>query len=141
MRPPSNARTLEREGTKDEQLALAELYLCTGSQLKARSILKRLDRSRFSQKARVEALLWALETDLDAEELSLMQLAKAFLSELPLLEEPVPPDGNGSAVTTTCFQQQECCPPDIMIIFEIRYIKKSIKDGQGQGEQGGPSKG
>ena len=104
MRPPSNARTLEREGTKDEQLALAELYLCTGSQLKARSILKRLDRSRFSQKARVEALLWALETDLDAEELSLMQLAKAFLSELPLLEDgplELSLDGLSSAEVTT----------------------------------------
>ena len=38
LRPPANARSVEREGTPKEQLELAERYLCAGSQLKARSI-------------------------------------------------------------------------------------------------------
>ena len=104
LRPPSDARTIEREGSKEERLALAELYLCTGSQLKARSILKRLARSKFHEKPRVQALLWALETDLDAEELSLMQLTKVFLAELPLIEDgplELSLDGLSSAEVTT----------------------------------------
>ena len=104
LRPPKEARTIEREGSKEDRLALAELYLCTGSQLKARSILKRLARSKFEQKARVQSLLWALETDLDAEELSLMQLAKVFLAELPLIEDgplELSLDGLSSAEVTT----------------------------------------
>jgi len=77
LRPPSNARSIEREGSKEEQLALAERYLCAGSQLKARSILKRLRRGKSSQKARVEELLWGLDTDLEAETCSLMGSRRA----------------------------------------------------------------
>jgi len=87
LRPPSNARSIEREGSKEEQLALAERYLCAGSQLKARSILKRLRRGKSSQKARVEELLWGLDTDLEAETCSLMELAQGLSSQLPLVED------------------------------------------------------
>ena len=87
LRPPSQARKIEREGTPKEQLDLAERYLCAGSQLKARSILKRLRRGRTEFRSRVDALLWGLETELEDEPLSLMGLAKELASELPLLED------------------------------------------------------
>jgi len=86
LRPPSESRKIERDGSESERLDLAERLLCAGSQLRARSILKRLARGKTQPSRRADELLWALETDLEAEELPLMQLAKQFSAELPLLD-------------------------------------------------------
>jgi hypothetical protein len=87
LRPPSAARLIEREGTQVEQLELAERYLCAGSQLKARSILKRLSRGSSPLKSRVNELIWGLDTDLEAEGPSLMAFAQSLSVDLPFLEE------------------------------------------------------
>lgn len=89
LRPPSEARVIEREGSPAEQLELAERYLCAGSQLKARSILKRLSRGVSPFKGRVDELIWGLDTDLEAEGLSLMAYAQSLSVELPFLEENI----------------------------------------------------
>jgi len=87
LRPPAKARQIEREGTLREQLDLAERYLCAGSQLKARSILKRLRRGESPHKARVHELMWGLDTDLESDALSLMAFAQSLAVDLPFLED------------------------------------------------------
>jgi predicted Zn-dependent protease len=87
LRPPSKARQIERDGTQQEQLALAERYLCAGSQLKARSILKRLRRGKSPHKARVDELMWGLDTDLESDKQSLMAFAQSLSVDLTFLED------------------------------------------------------
>ncbi|RME20926.1 MAG: tetratricopeptide repeat protein [Deltaproteobacteria bacterium] len=60
--PPSDARSIERQGDPAALVALAESYLATGSFLRARSILERVRRTG-GQNRRVELLLWGLAGD------------------------------------------------------------------------------
>ena len=73
LQPPPNARELERTGSDEEILALAERYLATGSVIRGRSLLERLRRDG-SQEARVEELLRALRGDFGSRGLSMAEL-------------------------------------------------------------------
>lgn len=60
VEPPSDARELERSGSPAQLLALAEVFLATGSFLRARSLLERVRRASPSN-ARAELLLWGIQ--------------------------------------------------------------------------------
>lgn len=60
LQPDPNAREIERTGTPEEQLLLAERFIAAGSFLRAKSILERLRRLPDQDKARIEALLWGI---------------------------------------------------------------------------------
>ncbi len=57
---PAGARDIERDGTPEQVLGLAEHYLATGSVLRAQSLLERLRRGGAGDDPRVEALLWGI---------------------------------------------------------------------------------
>ncbi len=73
LRPPSNARELERNGTLEQQIALAETFLATGSVLRARGVLERLSRTHGAH-PRVQQLLWGLRGEFTAGQQSLSGL-------------------------------------------------------------------
>jgi len=58
--PPADARDVERRGDPRELMQLAEVYLCTGSFLRAKSILERVRRAE-PMNHRAELLLWGLQ--------------------------------------------------------------------------------
>jgi hypothetical protein len=60
VEPPSNARDLERAGSPGQILTLAEVFLATGSFLRARSLLERVRRLQPGN-ARAELLLWGIQ--------------------------------------------------------------------------------
>lgn len=80
LEPPGNARELEREGTPEQLLVLAERFLATGSFLRARGILERVRRAAPGH-ARAELLLWGLEGDFVTRGLSLHELAVELLAD------------------------------------------------------------
>ena len=75
--PPSNASEIERSGTADGVLELAESYMSVGMMVRAESLLERLLRDGFSP-PRVSDLLWALR----GEFLSARTSTDALLDEL-----------------------------------------------------------
>ena len=60
--PPANAREIERSGTAEQVLALADQYLSVGMHVRAESLLERLVRDGFSE-PRVSKLLWGIRAD------------------------------------------------------------------------------
>ncbi|MEE2751231.1 MAG: tetratricopeptide repeat protein [Myxococcota bacterium] len=84
--PPGDDRELERSGTPDERLELAERYLCTGSHLRARSVLERLRSTEGYWSERVEDLIWAIEGQFAQEEEDIMALAESLLPLVAALE-------------------------------------------------------
>jgi len=59
----TNARAIERSGSSEQLLRLAEVYLATGSLLRGKNLLERLRRKRPDDE-RVQQLLWAARGDL-----------------------------------------------------------------------------
>jgi len=72
--PPANAREIELAGAPSELLELAESFLSTGSFLRGRSLLERVRQTQPTN-ARVKDLLWALDGDFDAGDISPEELA------------------------------------------------------------------
>ncbi len=72
--PPANARDIELQGSPVELLELAERFLATGSFLRGRALLERA-RQATPTNARVKDLLWALDGDFDAGDISPEELA------------------------------------------------------------------
>ena len=72
--PPSNARQIELQGSPAELLELAERFLSTGSFLRARALLERV-RQTEPTNARAKDLLWGLDGDFDAGDISPEELA------------------------------------------------------------------
>ena len=66
LRPPPNARELERQGTPEQLVFLAERYLATGSMLRGKSLLERVRRLQPGN-PRVEQLLWGVKGDFTAQ--------------------------------------------------------------------------
>lgn len=66
LRPPPNARELERHGTPEQLVFLAERYLATGSMLRGKSLLERVRRLQPGN-SRVEQLLWGVKGDFIAQ--------------------------------------------------------------------------
>jgi hypothetical protein len=60
--PPPNAAEIERSGTAEQVMDLAERYLAVGSMVRAESLLQRLIRDGFTP-PRVSDLLWAVRGD------------------------------------------------------------------------------
>lgn len=60
LEPPSDAREVERGGSPAQLLALAEVFLATGSFLRARSLLERVRRANPTN-LRAELLLWGIQ--------------------------------------------------------------------------------
>jgi len=60
--PPPNAAEIERTGTAEQVMELAERYLAVGSLVRAESLLQRLDRDGFTP-PRVSDLLWVVRGD------------------------------------------------------------------------------
>lgn len=79
LEPPANAREIEREGTPEQLVALAERFLATGSHLRARGILERIRRMAPGH-ARAELLLWGLEGDFSARGRTPLELAGELLA-------------------------------------------------------------
>ncbi|MEL6343847.1 MAG: hypothetical protein AAFV53_11990 [Myxococcota bacterium] len=77
QKPPENARAIEQNGTVDQQIALAELYLATRSLLRGKALLERIQRSRPGDD-RVNQLLWAARGELSARTGSLSQIIDEF---------------------------------------------------------------
>ena len=74
---PSNAAVVERTGTAEQLLGLAECYLSLGSVVRAESLLERLVRDGFNP-PRVSDLLWAVRGEFGSQRLS----TEALLDEL-----------------------------------------------------------
>ncbi len=72
--PPANAREIEQQGSPTELLELAERFLATGSFLRGRALLERVRQAQPTN-ARAKDLLWALDGDFDAGEISPEELA------------------------------------------------------------------
>ncbi len=72
--PPANARQLEQNGSPAELLELAERFLATGSFLRGRALLERVRQAQPTN-ARAKDLLWALDGDFDAGDISPEELA------------------------------------------------------------------
>jgi Tfp pilus assembly protein PilF len=72
--PPTNAREIELSGAPAELLELAERFLSTGSFLRARALLERA-RQADPTNARIKDLLWGLDGDFDAGDISPEELA------------------------------------------------------------------
>ncbi len=72
--PPPNAREIEQQGSPAELLELAERFLSTGSFLRARALLERV-RQAEPTNARAKDLLWGLDGDFDAGDVSPEELA------------------------------------------------------------------
>ena len=83
IRPETNARAIEREGTPQQQLLLAEQFLATGSLLRATGILERLRRVNPGH-PRVQELLWGLAGDFSSGGLSLAALLRQLVPMLPI---------------------------------------------------------
>lgn len=81
VRPPSNARELERAGSFEEQIALAETFLATGSVLRARGLLERMSRTHGAQ-PRIQQLLWGLRGEFTAGQQDLSALVTELLTGL-----------------------------------------------------------
>ena len=81
-RPPPDARKIEREGTLAERLELAEVYLRSGSILRAQGILERLKRGDGDVPPRVESLLWGVRGDFTSADGDLMSLARDLRATL-----------------------------------------------------------
>jgi len=79
LQPPANAREIERHGSSEEQLALAERFLSAGSQLRAKSILERLRRGKGGVTARAEELLWGMGGDFGGGPVDPLVLARQLL--------------------------------------------------------------
>ncbi len=91
LEPPSDAREVERGGTPAQLLSLAEIFLATGSFLRARSLLERVRRQSPSN-ARAELLLWGIQ----GEFLRRGETLADLLRELgPAVREPDPEEGEG----------------------------------------------
>lgn len=58
----SQARNIERGGSRDEQCRLAEMYLATGSILRGKNLLERL-RRQHPEDERITQLLWGAQGD------------------------------------------------------------------------------
>jgi hypothetical protein len=91
LQPPANARDIERTGSIEEQLELAERFLCAGSQLRAKSILERVRRGGGREAARAEELLWGVNGDFGGGPRDPLQLARQLLptEELNAPDAPV----------------------------------------------------
>ena len=74
---PKNASDIERTGTAEQVLGLAESYLVTGSVVRAESLLERLVRDGFTP-PRVSDLLWAVRGEFGSQRLS----TEALMDEL-----------------------------------------------------------
>ncbi len=72
--PPANAREVDKSGSSAELLDLAERFLATGSFLRARGLLERV-RQAEPRNGRVKDLLWGLDGDFDAGDISPEELA------------------------------------------------------------------
>lgn len=83
IRPETNARAVEREGTPQQQLLLAEQFLATGSLLRATGILERLRRTNPSH-PRVKELLWGLAGEYAAHDMPLSALLRQLVPILPI---------------------------------------------------------
>jgi len=75
--PPSNAQEIERSGTADDVLNLADQYLSVGMLVRAESLLERLLRDGYTRD-RVSTLLWGVRADF----LSANQSTEVLLDEL-----------------------------------------------------------
>jgi Tfp pilus assembly protein PilF len=75
--PPPNAAEIERSGTAEQVMHLAEQYLSVGSLVRAESLLQRLTRDGFTP-PRVSDLLWAVRGDFVSSKMP----TDAFLDEL-----------------------------------------------------------
>ncbi len=73
LRPPPNARELERHGSPEQLVWLAERYLATGSLLRGKSLLERVRRIQ-PDSQRVEQLLWAMRGEFGPHRESLTEL-------------------------------------------------------------------
>lgn len=91
-RPDPAARQIERDGPPDQQIALAEAFLASGSFLRATGILERLRRTS-PDDPRVGELLWGLAGDTSLGSLTVADLIRELLPVAPLpavgaLDEP-----------------------------------------------------
>jgi len=88
-RPETQARTVEREGTLDEQIRLAEQFIATGSHLRATGMLERMRRAHPAH-PRVRELLWGLAGDYSPGSLTLGELQRQLIPIMPVrLQTPV----------------------------------------------------
>ncbi len=81
LRPPPNARELERQGTPEQLVFLAERYLATGSMLRGKSLLERVRRLQPGN-TRVEQLLWGVRGDFSTQSSGRRQSLVELVAEL-----------------------------------------------------------
>ena len=111
IRPETNARAVEREGTLAQQLLLAEQFLATGSLLRATGILERIRRTNAAN-PRVNELLWGLAGDYSSNGLSLAAIVAQLVPILPvrlqrLSDEPEHTEFTESLKEADCFLEDE----------------------------------
>ena len=75
LQPPANAREIERTGTPEQLVELAERFMATGSVLRAKGLLDRLHRADASDR-RVSLLLWGLRGEFVGRNESLADLVR-----------------------------------------------------------------
>ncbi len=96
LEPDPRARELERTGTPEQLLELAERFLCTGSKIRALSILERLRRKSGPWAYRVEELLWGLSEDFESDE-NLLVMAESVAIHTGFAEREPTGDSEGFA--------------------------------------------
>ncbi|MCP4806455.1 MAG: hypothetical protein GY913_21995 [Proteobacteria bacterium] len=105
--PASNARELEKTGTHAQQLELAERFMASGSFLRAKAILERLNRVQGDFRPRVEDLLWGLGAEFAREEGDPMALARALLPDLLGVSDDSGGDMYSSSEVTSAGERRE----------------------------------
>lgn len=105
----SDARKVEKTGTPDQQLALAERFLALGSFLRAKSILERLKRQPGEWTPRVEDLLWGMGAEFAKEDGDPAELARVLCPELVAVGDDTSGSGEfyGSSEVTSAGESQE----------------------------------
>lgn len=89
VQPAADAREIERAGSPEAVLALAESYLLAGSVIRAQALLERLARAD-SPAPRVNALLWGIRGEFQSRGLGLAELVAELAPEQAARAAPGP---------------------------------------------------
>ena len=86
IEPPADAREIEREGGPAQLVSLAEVFIATGSFVRARGLLERARRAMPADR-RIELLLWGLAGDFLRRGESLQDLLRELCPPAPAEDE------------------------------------------------------
>lgn len=86
VEPPADAREIEREGSPAQLVTLAEVFMATGSFVRARGLLERARRAMPSDR-RVELLLWGLQGEFSRRGETLADLLNELSPPVPELDD------------------------------------------------------